>query len=99
MLDIGEDLEEDRRRWLLDDIIATLMLVTWGNMTTKSWQQHGAQCRGGAGRGKLTWESTQCVKGVRAITEFKVEGHNIEWLSSDMVCEGASGIAFCLMAQ
>ena len=96
---IGRDIRhsDEHTRHLLDDILAKLMLTADGMFTRQVWTR--LRQRGGAGKGKLAWESTQTIKGVRSITEFKVDGHKIEHLSSDLVCENAKGISFCLMSQ
>ena len=98
MLDVEQD-ETDQHRWQLDDIISKLNMLHAGVMTRQGWERQNLLQRGGAGRSKLAWESTQTIKGVRAVTEFKVDGTKIEQISTDMVCEGAVGVSFCLMAQ
>ena len=54
---------------------------------------------GGGGGGKLQWESTHSVRGVRAITQFRVQEEVINDLTSEMISNGAKGYAFCLMSS
>ena len=99
MLDVDLDMEGQNHRDQLEDVIAKISILRGGVMTRQQWQKQQHLLRGGTGRGKLAWESTQCIKGVRAVTEFKVGGAKVEQISSDMVCSGAGGISFALMAN
>ena len=60
-------------------------------------QRH--QARGGGKLGKLPWQSSRTIKGLKLISPIAADGVQLEELVADEICKEAKGVALMLLTS
>ena len=77
------------------------LLRAWYQWRSASAWTHlrlGALCRGGGKQGRLPWQSTRTIRGLKIVSQIAVDGQPLGELVANEVCAKAQGVALMLLA-
>ena len=89
--DIQDDLS-------FDDQIAIATHIWRAETEWTRMRQRPQPHRGGGKQGKLPWQSTRTIQGLKLASAIAVDGVQLEELVADQVCEQAKGVALMLLS-
>ena len=70
----------------------------WRSMTAWSHLRDKRSLRGGGKQGRLPWQSSRTIRGLKIATQIAVDGVPLAELVADEVCGQAKGVALMLLA-
>ena len=71
----------------------------WRSQTAWHFLGHPHLCRGGGKQGKLPWESSSSVRGMRMVTEVAAGENILPQIYAHQICKQATGVALTLLSS